>query len=355
MFFNLKNFANSILKNEFWMSVGVISTGNALAQFLGVISTPILTRLYSPVNFGEYALLTSIASILIGVISLGLPSAIMVTKTANESKILFSTITFYTVLFSTLLLLFALIFHSYFTFLISSQDFYDRIFYIYFLVLINSIKSNLLILANKFKMNNAIFITALIGSGSTIFFSIPFGLLGLTQYGLLISSLLSGLLSVIYVYFYFKPIFISFNFNDFINLLIRFKNFVFFQFPSNIIEILSNQLPSQFLSGFFGSNTLGYFHMNEKLLGIPSRFIGVPINTIYFRTATEYFNSGKDLAKFTYSIVSKIMYISFLPTLIIILFGKFLFGFVLGEAWLIAGEISKFLIVLYVYNFVIIL
>jgi len=67
LFLNLKN---KLLNNDFNKNVLILSGGTVVAQTLTIFISPILTRLYSPEDFGTYAIFLSIVSIVL-VISCG--------------------------------------------------------------------------------------------------------------------------------------------------------------------------------------------------------------------------------------------------------------------------------------------
>jgi len=61
---------------SFWRSVGIVAGGAAFAQTLSLLAAPILTRLYSPAEFGTFALYLSILLVLVAVGTLRYEQAI---------------------------------------------------------------------------------------------------------------------------------------------------------------------------------------------------------------------------------------------------------------------------------------
>ena len=70
----------------FVRSVGILTSGTVLAYALGVLTVPIVSRLYDPQDFGEFALITSVAAVLAALISLGMQSAIVRAKTDKNGR-----------------------------------------------------------------------------------------------------------------------------------------------------------------------------------------------------------------------------------------------------------------------------
>ena len=80
-----------IMKSDFLKSISVLFSGNLIANAISFASVPIISRIYNQESFGEYAVLTSLATILTGIASLGLNSAIMAPKNDDESKEILTT------------------------------------------------------------------------------------------------------------------------------------------------------------------------------------------------------------------------------------------------------------------------
>ncbi|MDN5539770.1 MAG: oligosaccharide flippase family protein, partial [Comamonas sp.] len=72
---------NTLLgKSDFARSVLTLLTGTAFAQAIPLIISPVLTRLYSPDEFGAYALYTAIVSVLVVVATGQYENAVLLPK-----------------------------------------------------------------------------------------------------------------------------------------------------------------------------------------------------------------------------------------------------------------------------------
>ncbi len=347
----MRNILTKLKQNKFWNSVSILTSGTAIAQSIGVFSTPIISRLYTPTEYGQYALLVSISTIIIGIVSLGLNSAIMIPREEEKTHDIFMISFSISIILSTLIYIVALFLAPTIGFIQFEINIYIAMTLIYLFIVLNNSKGIIAIFANKKGMNRLLFNNSLIGAFSSVIISIPLGFLGFTNYGLILASLMGTLVSIVQMIFYIKPFKSIPKFGKIKTLLYEFRKFILYQYPSNFIETLSAQLPTQVLSNNFGNDNLGSYSVNEKLLGLPLRVIGAPINTIYFRTATEYYNENKNIADFTYSLISKIMIISLLPVTLIALWGEEIFRFFLGNNWTTAGTLAKYLIVYYSFMF----
>ena len=72
------------LTDKFWSSVITIAGGTGFAQIIGVLFTPIITRIYDPADFGTLTLILSVVGILSTLSSLRYESAITIEKIRSE-------------------------------------------------------------------------------------------------------------------------------------------------------------------------------------------------------------------------------------------------------------------------------
>jgi len=74
-----------IPKSDFINHVLTLMTGTTLAQFIPVLISPILTRLYSPKDFGLYFLFISIVSMIAPIAGLKYEMAIVLPKKQSDA------------------------------------------------------------------------------------------------------------------------------------------------------------------------------------------------------------------------------------------------------------------------------
>lgn len=348
---SIKQTVSNLMKNSFWKSVSILVTGTTLAQLLGVMTTPIVSRLYEPSAFGEYAIIISTASIIQSIVNLGLNSAVMIPKSDEESSEVLIT-SFFTMSFlASIILIILLVSATFIRFINISMNYVFACLLVFGLIIINNSKALLNIYVNRKGLNRVLFYNSLISALTTLFVSIPLGIMKVGSFGLIIAVYIAGIISIIQMVYHANPFEKVTKLPNFKAIYKKYKKFIIYQYPSNFINNFTLQLPIQILSLKFGNDKMSTYFINEKVLGIPSRFIGVPINTIYFRTASEYYKKGKDLAQFTFSLITKTMLTALLPMLVIIFYGEKIFSWTLGDNWAEAGRLARFLIVQYVFMF----
>ena len=72
--------------NSFFKNVAILVSGASLGQVIIVLSSPIITRLYSPEDFGIFALFSAVLGIVAVVGALRYELAIPLPESENKSK-----------------------------------------------------------------------------------------------------------------------------------------------------------------------------------------------------------------------------------------------------------------------------
>lgn len=342
-----------VLQSDFLKSVSVLFSGNVIANAISFLSVPILSRIYSQADFGDYAIVTSVASILIISTAFGLTSAIMAPKDDDDSRKIITTayitqsilISLFAIVLVILYLLFGYRLYSF------SGNYLLSIILLYIYSLIYSMFSFLSVFTNRQKKNRVLFWNALINSIALLVLTIPLGLIGLGGAGYIIAASCSYLVADAQMIYHTQPFIKIQLFKSLRELYSKYRDFILFQYPSNILGTFTVQLPNQMFSRFFGNASLGGYAMCERLLGVPMRLIGSPISTVYFRQASSYIKENKDLSDFTYRLITKVLWVSLVPVILVLLFAKPVLTFILGEEWTSVGDITTILIVPYVLSF----
>lgn len=337
--------------NTFFASAFSIGSGKLISQFISIITVPLCSRLYSQEAYGEYGLLISTASIISSFVALGLSSAIMAPDDDVESKKVFMTAFWVQNLVETLFIIIVLAIMPVYRLYSVTGSYVLASLLLYFYMLLFNTRQLMSIFVNRRGLNRVLFVNPIIGSLCTLCITLPLGLLQVGYIGFLIAAILGEAIMCAQMIVRANPFLKKYGISDLIYVFKKYKAYTLYQMPANIISGLSVQYPTQFLSRTFGNTQLGSYSMSVQILRYPSQLVATPIGTVYFRTATQYNREGKNLASFTYKLITRIMLIAFIPIISIIVWGPQIFGFVLGSQWTEAGSLSSILILQYVLLF----
>ncbi|HDB8567572.1 TPA: type 8 capsular polysaccharide synthesis protein Cap8K [Staphylococcus aureus] len=334
---------NKFIGDSFLM---ILSSG--IAQVILIITTPIITRLYSPTEFGEFTIFSNIAMILIPIINARYDLLIVNTKNDRSANIL-SQISFLISLLILLILIpiFAISAWLYPNFIL------DFIFIIImlFLVSLTNIFTNYLNKERKYKVLSLINVFR---AGSMALLQIIFGLLALGSLGLIIGFSLSYIAGITLGYKTFKKHFnIVRDKEETKALFLENKNQLVYSTPSILLNSLSFSVVV-FCIGILYTNTeVGIYGMAIRVLGIPVTIISLGLSKIFMQQANDYYiehgNFRNLLLKFSFIlvIVSIILYVP------LYLFSEELVNILLGHSWVDAITVIKIVIPLFVIRLIV--
>lgn len=324
----------------------ILSSG--IAQVILIITTPIITRLYSPTEFGEFTIFSNIAMILIPIINARYDLLIVNTKNDRSANIL-SQISFLISLLILLILIpiFAISAWLYPNFIL------DFIFIIImlFLVSLTNIFTNYLNKERKYKVLSLINVFR---AGSMALLQIIFGLLALGSLGLIIGFSLSYIAGITPGYKTFKKHFnIVRDKEETKALFLENKNQLVYSTPSILLNSLSFSVVVFFIGILYTNTEVGIYGMAIRVLGIPVTIISLGLSKIFMQQANDYYieygNFRNLLLKFS-SILVIVSIILYVP---LYLFSEELVNILLGHSWVDAITVIKIVIPLFVIRLIV--
>lgn len=334
---------NKFIGDSFLM---ILSSG--IAQVILIITTPIITRLYSPAEFGEFTIFSNIAMILIPIINARYDLLIVNAKNDRSANIL-SQISFLISLLILLILIPILAISAW----LYPNFILDFIFIIImlFLVSLTNIFTNYLNKERKYKVLSLINVFR---AGSMALLQIIFGLLSLGSLGLIIGFSLSYITGITLGYKTFKKHFnIVRNKEETKALFLENKNQLVYSTPSILLNSLSFSVVVFFIGILYTNTEVGIYGMAIRVLGIPVTIISLGLSKIFMQQANDYYiergNFQNLLLKFssTLVIVSIILYVP------LYLFSEELVNILLGHSWVDAITVIKIVIPLFVIRLIV--
>lgn len=325
----------------FFSSALKVGSGQLISQALSLISVPILSRVYSESAYGDRAILISTAAIIINLSTMGLNSAIMKPAEDNEAKKVLTTAVLTNFIISTVVVLICASLENVFHLFDITGSYLLSMVLLWLYMVLYMTQMLIAIYTNRRGKYNKLFVNPIIGAVANFVLSIPLGLLGWGYEGFIISTIIVQIILIIHMSWKDIPFYLNYRIKDFIYVLRTYKDYIFFQYPSNFINNLATEYPTQFLGGNFTSNELGYYSMCLNILKYPIRLVATPISNVYFKTASEYYREGKNLADFTFVLIRRILIFSIIPVSLCCFFSEKIFAFALGNNWASAGTIAS--------------
>lgn len=338
---------SKFIKSDFYKNVVTLIGGTGVAQIIPIAISPVLTRIYSPDDFGLLAFYASFVAI-IGVVATGryemsilIPDSLRKAKNLGAfSFLIVGTITVLSLIILTIFgseLLDILGFgeFSLLSFFIPAGILFIASFQI-FIYLLNRIKNYKGIAAAKITRSFG-------GSGFQLFF----GLASLTTYGLILGKLIGDAMSTIYGWWLTQKAVrlkeIPLDWEVMKDEAWEYREFPKINAPHALTNTSSSNLPNILLATFFSPAIAGFYSLSHRVCFAPITLISSSVQQVYSRSLTEKHNSEKDIHTFTVSIFKQLSILGIIPFGILLIFAPDLFEFIFGENWREAGVYSQIL------------
>jgi O-antigen/teichoic acid export membrane protein len=327
--------------------------GTGLSQLLTIASSPILTRLYNPFEFGKLAFFMS-ACALISIFSTGrYELAIMLPKNEKTAfNLLIFVIALSLCLNSSLLIIFFFV-GDYLLSLINNPITYSSLLLIPFGSFFISIFQGINFWLNRQNEYNLISASRIAQSTSTLLLSIVIGFLGYKSYGLISGFIIGTITSIFPLYKILTKHWKLFSIRHIVGCSKIYISYPKFMMPTAFMDTFAMQAPIFFITKFFNSIVVGAYSLAFRIVTAPMALISGAIGQVYFQKITSLVNNNIKL-NFTLIKTTKILsLISFFIFLPFLTYGSKIFEFVFGLEWAVAGEYVEIISFAMIIRFVV--
>lgn len=327
---------NSLVKNTL-----KLSASNVALVFLPLLVTPILSRLYSPEEYGIWGVFSGVLFILNSFIFLSYENTIV--KSNNDEEI--PSLLF---LCLAIAIIISLITSLAFSFgkqlgVLFFLKFPNAVYL--FLALVSSACFTLLVcISNRYKKYGAMSIANSVNGFSQAIIRILWGTFPLIGLGLIIGNILAHIIACIVLLILISPMFKyiswkSLTYTNIKKIAMVYKKFPLYDAPARFLEFTVGNIVVIILSFYFGEREIGCFSMVMQFILLPIAIIGSAMGNVYYRELSESVNTNniKDATRKANRIS---FYLSLLPILFLAFGGDKLLVIFLGDKWIAAGKMA---------------
>lgn len=323
-------------------------SGTAIAQIVGFALTPVISRLFSPSDFGIFGSFNAIAGIIAAGVTLDYSQAIMLPK-EREKAINLLAFSFVCVLtFSIVCLLVCLVIPTSVNSLMKTVGMWPLAFLVLAIMMegVNQSCQAWAVRSKAFKHTSASqVIRSLSSNGSKI----GFGYLKLGSSGLIASNILASVAASLNLFRVLLPDLATLRSHirwDVMKRLAKeYRDFPMYSASQNIINALSSGLPVLLLTRFYGIAVAGAYAFGISILQVPTSFVLTALRQVLFQRACESQHEGGSLAALYIKTTMGLFAMVLLPSLILIIWAPQLFIWIFGSQWQLAGVLARSLVI----------
>jgi len=337
-------------KSEFSRNVLTLMTGTTIAQAIPIAISPILTRIYTPEDFGVFALYMGILSVIAAIATGKYELAIMLPKDNGDAMhitVLSIYITLFVSIFSFIVIF---IFNDKITNILGNSDISSWLYFIPITVLAMGIYNSLNYWLNRDKKYKDLSQSVVYRSLGTSTSSIALGFMKYGGGGMIIGQFLGQLIGTITLILKIdiKKYISLIRVDKLLSVAKRYKNFPKITAPHATFNALSQNIPVFIITYYFSTKEVGYFSLASRMVMLPISLI----SGAYYQVFFESFSKTNKKEQFFKSKFKQINII-FIPLFILLWFIlPDLFAFIFGQEWATAGVYTQVLLPLFYLKFI---
>lgn len=334
--------SSSFLKNS-----SILALGTGLAFAISFLFQPLLTRIYSPEEFGLFSVYTSVFGILVSISSFRYDTAIIVTKTKEEGFNLTFVSIFISLVFSILLYPIFFFFDTDIVKLVGVNP--ENTLWLYLIplsiFLFSSYRAvNTLLTRNKkFKASS---INKIVRRSSEGIMQLLFGKLSIFNgliYGGIIGDLLNNISGFVQLKIKKRSIELI-SISKLKEVMIRYKSYPIMGTIPYLLNTISLLIPVLIFNNLFNQDDTGQLGLSINVLSIPISLISMSFSQVLSQDLAKKKNKNSPILKFIFKVSLGLFALAIIGVVVIYFFSEPIFTFVFGEEWKIASQISSILV-----------
>jgi O-antigen/teichoic acid export membrane protein len=123
----------------------------------------------------------------------------------------------------------------------------------------------------------------------------------------------------------------------------RHRDFPLYRTPQNLLNAISTGLPVALLASYFGSAAAGLYALASAVLVVPASLIGGSVMQVFYPRVTEAIHNGEDAGALVIKATLGLALTGAIPFALVVIAGPALFAFVFGAEWHKAGTYAQWL------------
>lgn len=341
-------------RGEFFHAVLVLSSGTVLAQAVGYLISPILTRIYSTEEMGDMGVYMRAVGFIAALGTLRYEMALPLPKNDAHSFLLYKVS-----LKIALYMLFACSIIG-LLYLLTQPFSWNQLGFVGFTLagslamIFMNVGTNWAIRKKQFK---SISLSKMLNAGVSNGLRWTFGLLGMGSLGLILATFLGFVVSCFSflkdfkgLHSFYKP---QSSYRKTAVLLRNYKQFPTVSLPHVMIDLGRDLLIAALLIYFFSKDVFGSYNHSYTILRLPLMVIGASIGQVFYNRCSVMVNQGESIFPLIKRTMAILFLLSLVPFGVIFFTGESLFGFVFSKAWQESGYFSEIMAPWLMMNFVI--
>ncbi len=334
----------SVRRSQFVRNTLTVMTGTVVARLIGFAFAPLISRIFSPLDFGLAGSFAAVAGVLAAGVTLEYTQALMLPKEKSDALGVFVVSCVGILAVTALCALVCLSFPGAVNGLMKTTGAWALV-----LLVLATFVNGFIQACQAWCVRNKAFrttsvaqvIRSLASSGTQV----GFGALGAGASGLIISSVVADVLAGVTLLRGVLPDlrahWRSLRWDSLRRHAKEYCDFPKYSASQNVISAVSLGLPVLLLTHFYSLSVAGAYAFSMRMLMMPLGLLETALRQVLFQKVTESHHHGARLSPLYLKLTSGLFAMVMAPAAVMLVWAPEIFTWVFGQQWQMAGEFSR--------------
>ena len=334
---------NQLRASTFFRNVATLVSGSALAQLVGLACAPILTRLYTPEEFGLLGIFMAVSAVAATIATLRYDLAIILPRKDASAWSLLRLAGSWTIVAVLLALIVLYPLRYSLAELVDAPGLARYFVWLPLLVLTSgwlSLATHWGIRKKRFRaLSTTAVSTCVLGNS----YKIGGGLMGFGGGVLIVGTFIQQAVHLAVLAFQLRKEIPAepYDSAEAWAQAREHRSFPLYRMPQDALASFAYNLPNLLLAAYFSPVVVGFFLLAHRVVQAPIGLIREAVRQVFYQQATELHHAGVDLLRATIRMTLGLGAICVPLVALLWLLGPQFFGFVFGAEWAIAGSYAQ--------------
>jgi len=343
-------------KSEFSRNVLTLMTGTTIAQAIPIAISPILTRIYTPEDFGVFALYMSVASILSVIATARYEVAIMLPEKDDDALNIMILSIAIACLISLSTLIVIILFNKQITTLLGNVAISNWLYLVPISILFTGLYQTFNYWENRQKKYKNLALSRVYQSSTTSAANLTIAPIINGSSGLILGNIFGSIVATLYLIkksaLLDKNFFQVIHINKILSVAHRYIKFPKFDLLASLLNVSAQQVVNILFNSIYSSIFAGYYYLTQKMLGLPVSMIAASVLDVFKEKASKDFQRLGNAKSIYVTTFFKLLALSLVPSIVIYVYAIDIFTFVFGEQWSESGVYARLLVPMLFLRFI---
>lgn len=330
-------------------------SGTTISQLIPIAVAPILTRVYSPAEFGVFGVFMALSTVIGTIATARYELAVMLPSEDDDAAQIVALALLISVGVSAFTLGAIVVFGGPIASFLGAQDARNSLYAVPLMVFLLGAYQTLNNLASRRRSYGALAMSRVYKTASGSLTQVGLGFMAAGPVGLISGSLLGQGISDLALLLHLRR-----NgekrvaWPELAGMRRQARRFQSFP-KSNSLHALADVLRSNgavvIVGHLLSAAAVGQYQLMLRVVGLPSSVLGNAVSQVFYQEATSRYQQGRDLRPALRKMLLALAAVMLLPATILVVFGTEIFSFVFGPDWRVAGQLTAAIAPYMVFHF----